>query len=201
MLMIYIPYGLTNSIPIIYTSEVLVHRETYTGILIVIIFVIASQIPSNSRITSVQFSRSVVSDSLQPHGCLPVHNQLPEFTQTHIHWVSDAIQPSHPLSSLPSIFPSIRVFSNVLAFHISWPKYWSFSFNISPSNEYSGLISFRTDWFDLLAVQGTLKNLLQHHNLKASILQLSAYFVIQLSYSYMTTGVNSPVEWKGIPLI
>ena len=97
--MIYIPYGLTNSIPIIYTSEVLVHRETYTGILIVIIFVIASQIPSNSRITSVQFSRSVVSDSLQPHGCLPVHNQLPEFTQTHIHWVSDAIQPSHPLSS------------------------------------------------------------------------------------------------------
>ena len=99
MLMIYIPYGLTNSIPIIYTSEVLVHRETYTGILIVIIFVIASQIPSNSRITSVQFSRSVVSDSLQPHGCLPVHNQLPEFTQTHVHWVSDAIQPSHPLSS------------------------------------------------------------------------------------------------------
>ena len=102
---------------------------------------------------------------------------------------------------LPSVFPSIRVFSIELALCISWPKYWSFSFSISHSNEYSGLLSFRTDWFDLLAVQGTLKNLLQHHNLKASILQLSAYFVIQLSYSYMTTGVNSPVEWKGIPLI
>ena len=92
---------------------------------------------------------------------LPVHNQLPEFTQTHVHWVRNAIQPSHLLSSpsLPSIFPSIRVFSNELAPHIRWPKYWSFSFNISPSNEYSGLISLRMDWLDLLAVQGTLKNI------------------------------------------
>ena len=92
---------------------------------------------------------------------LPVHHQLPEFTQTHVHWVSDAIQPSHPLS-LPSPsalnFPSIRVFSKESALHITWPKYWSFSFSISPSNEYSGLISFRIDWFDLLALQGTLKS-------------------------------------------
>ena len=87
---------------------------------------------------------------------LPVHHQLSESTQTHVHWVSDAIQPTHPLSSplLPSIFPSIRVFSNESALHIRWPKYWSFSFNISSSNEHSGLISFRMDWLDLLAVQG-----------------------------------------------
>ena len=93
----------------------------------------------------------------------PVHHQLPGFTQTHVHWVSDAIQRSHPLSSLllpPSIFPSIRVFSNESALHIRWPKYWSFSFNISPSNEYSGLISSRKNWLDLFAVQGTLKSLL-----------------------------------------
>ena len=96
----------------------------------------------------------------------------PEFAQTHIHWASDGIQPSHPLSSLllpPSIFPSIRVFSNESALCIRWPEYWSFSFSISPSNEYSGLISFRVDWLDLLAVQGTLKSLLQHHCSKASI--------------------------------
>ena len=110
-----------------------------------------------------------------------------QFTQTHIHWVGDAIQPSHPLSSLPSIFPNIRVFSNVLAFRISWTKYWSFSFNISPPNEYSGLISFRIDWLDLLAVQGTLKSLLQHCSSKASILQCSACFIVQLSHPYMTT--------------
>ena len=88
---------------------------------------------------------------------LPVHHQLPEFTQTHVHWVGDAIQPSHPLSS-PSIFPRIRAFSNESAVHIRWPKYWSFSFNISLSNEHSGLISFRMDWLDLLAVQRTLKS-------------------------------------------
>ena len=99
---------------------------------------------------------------------LPVHHQLPESTQTHVHWVSDAIQPSHPLLSLillPSIFPSIRVFSNESALHIRWPKYWSFSFSIRPTNEHLGLISFRVDWLDLLAVQGTLKSLLQHHSL------------------------------------
>ena len=93
----------------------------------------------------------------------------------------------HPLLFLPSIFPSIRVFSNQSVLHIRWPKYWSFSFNISPSNEYSGLISFRMDWLDLLAVQGTLKSLLQHHNSKASILQCSAFFIVQLSHPYMTT--------------
>ena len=88
----------------------------------------------------------------------------------------------------PSIFPSIRVFSNASALHIRWPKYWSFSFNISPSNEYSGLISFKMDWLDLLAVQGTLKSLLQHHSSKASVLQPSAFFLVQLSCPYMTTG-------------
>ena len=103
---------------------------------------------------------------------IPVHHQLPELAQTHVHRVGDAIQPSHPLLSpllLPSIFSSIRVFSNESVLHIRWPKYWSFSFSISPSNEYSGLISFRMDWLDLLAVQGTLNCLLQHHSSKASI--------------------------------
>ena len=94
----------------------------------------------------------------------------------------------HPLLLLPSILPSIRVFSNESALRIRWPKYWSFSFNISPSNEHPGLISFKTDWLDLLAVQGTLKSLLQHHSSKASILQHSAFFILQLSHSYMTTG-------------
>ena len=94
----------------------------------------------------------------------------------------------HPLLLLPSIFPSIRVFSNESALCIRWPKYWSFSFCSSPSNEYSGLISFRMDWLDLLAVQGTLKSLLQQHSLKASILQHSAFFIVQLSYPYMTNG-------------
>ena len=94
----------------------------------------------------------------------------------------------HPLFLLPPIPPSIRVFSNESALHIRWPKYWSFSFNIGPSNEHPGLISFRMDWLDLLAVQGTLKSLLQHHSSKASILQCSAFFIVQLSHPYMTTG-------------
>ena len=94
----------------------------------------------------------------------------------------------HPLLLLPSIFPGIRVFSNESALHIRWPKYWSFSFSISPSSEYSGLISFRMDWLDLFEVQGTLKSLLQHHSSKASILQRSAFFMVQLSHPYMTTG-------------
>ena len=122
---------------------------------------------------------------------LPVHHQLPEFTQTHVHWTGDAIQPSDPLLSpllLPSIIPSIRVFSNESVLHGRWPKYYSFSFSISPSNEYSGLISLRMDWLDLLAVQRTLKSLLQHHTSKASILQHSAFFMVQLSHPYMTTG-------------
>ena len=119
---------------------------------------------------------------------LPVHHQLPEFTQTHVRWVSDAIQPSHPCRPLlpPSIFSSIRVFSNESVLHIRWPKYWSFSFNISPSNEYSGLIFYRMDWLDLLAVQGTLKSLFQHHSSKASILWHSTFFIVQLSHPYMT---------------
>ena len=114
-----------------------------------------------------------------------IPHPLPEFAQTHVHWVSDAIQPSHPLSPrllLPTIFPSIRVFSNESAFQIRWSKYWSFSFSISPSSEYAGLISFRIDWFDLLAVQKALKSLLQHHNSKASVLQCSAFFMVQLSH-------------------
>ena len=122
---------------------------------------------------------------------IPVHHQHSESTQTHVHWVSDAIQPSHPLSSPSppaSIFPSIRVFLNESALRIRWPKYWSFSFNISPSNEHPGLISFRMDWLDLLAVQGTLKSLLQHHSSKASILRHSAFFTVQLSHPSMTTG-------------
>ena len=126
----------------------------------------------------------------------PVLHCLPEFAQTHVHWFADTIQPSlkrmfidllipsshlivcHPLLLLPSIFPSIRVFSSESVLLIKWPKYWSFSFSISPSNESSGLISFRMDWFDLLAVQGTLKTLLQNHSLKASILQYSAFFIL-----------------------
>ena len=115
---------------------------------------------------------------------LPVHHQLTEFTQTHVHQVSDAIQPSHPLSSLlllPPIPPSIRVFSNESTLLMRWPKYWSFSFSIIPSKEIPGLI-FRMDWLDLLAVQGTLKSLLQHHSSKASILRHSAFFIVQLSH-------------------
>ena len=98
-----------------------------------------------------------------------------------------------PLLLLPSIFSSIRVFSNGPVLHIRWPNYWSFSFNISPSNEHSGLISFRMDWLDLIAVQRTLKNLLQHHSLKASILQCTAFFIVQLSHPYMTTGKTIPL--------
>ena len=113
---------------------------------------------------------------------LPVHHQLPEFTQTLIHRVSDAIQPSHPrpLLPLPPIPPSIRVFSNESTLHMRWPKYWSFSFSIIPSKEHPGLISFRMDWLDLLAVQGTLKSLLRHHSSKASILWCSALVLLNV---------------------
>ena len=121
---------------------------------------------------------------------LPVHHQLLDLTQTHAHRVSDAIQPSHPLwsPSPPAPNPSQHQgFSNESALCIRWPKYWSFSFNISPSNEHLGLISSRMDWLDLLAVQGTLKNLLQHHSSKASILRCSAFFTVQLSHPYGKT--------------
>ena len=121
---------------------------------------------------------------------LPVHHQLPEFTQTHVHQVGDAIQPSHPLSPLlllPPIPPGI-IYSNESTLHMRWPKYWSFSFSVSPSNGHPGLISFRMYWLDLLAGQGTLKSLLQHHSSKASILGHSAFFTVQLSHPYTTTG-------------
>ena len=136
-----------------------------------------------------------MSDSSRPHGHsmpgLPVCHQLLQLSQTHVHQVGDATQPSHPLSSPSppaSIFPSIRVFLNEPVLCIRWPRYWSFSFNTSPSNEYSGLISFTMDWLDLLEVQGTLKSLLQHHTSKSSILRHSAFFIVQLSHPYITTG-------------
>ena len=152
------------------------------------------------QFSSVQFSSVAQScpTLCNPVDCstpgLPVHHQLLEFTQTHVHWVSE---PSnhlilcHPLLLLPSIVPSIRVFSNESVLRIRWPNYWSFSFCIGPSNEYSGLISFRMDWLDLHAVQGTLKSLLHHHSSKAPIIWRSAFFIVQLSHPYMTTGKTS----------
>ena len=121
---------------------------------------------------------------------LPVHHQLPEPTQTHIHsqWCHPTILSHCPLLLPPSFFHNIRVFSNESVLGIRWPKYQSFSFSISPSNEHSGLISFRMDWLGLLAVQGNLKSLFQHHSSKASLLQHSAFFIVQLSHPYMTTG-------------
>ena len=121
---------------------------------------------------------------------LPFHHQLLESTQTYVHWVGDAIQPSHPLSPPPPPILNLskhQVFSNESAVHIRWPKYCSFSFNIRPCNEHPGLISFRMDWLDLLVDQGTLKSLPQHHSSKASVLRHSA-FMVQLSHPYMTTG-------------
>ena len=166
----------------------------------------SSRINTNKGITfwsSVQFSLSVCPILCNPMNRsipgLPVHHKLPEFTQTHAHWVSDAIQPSHPLSSPSPPVPSpskhqglssIRVFSEASTLHVRWPKYWSFSFSISPSNEHTGLISFKVNWLDLLAVQGTLKSLLQHHSSKALIFQCSAFFTVQLSHPYMTTGTT-----------
>ena len=143
--------------------------------------------------SSVQFS-SVARLCLtlcDPIDCsmpaFPVHNQLPELAQTDVLWVGDAIQLSHPLLSPSPAFSltSIKVFCSKSVLHIRLPKYWSFSFSISPSSEYSALISFRIDWFDLLAVQGTLKCLLQHHSSKASILWCLAFFIVQLSHSYV----------------
>ena len=154
-----------------------------------------SSSPAISWISSVQFSCSIVSDSLRPHE--PQHARPPCPSPTPgvypnscplSRWSHPTVSSCHPLLLLPSIFPSIRVFSNESVLHIRWPKDWSFSFNISPSNEHPGLISFRMDWLDLLAVQGTLKSLLQHHSLKASILRCSAFFTVQLSHPYMATG-------------
>ena len=147
-----------------------------------------------SSISSVQFGRSVVSDSLRPHGLqqasLSITNSRSLLKLTSI----ESVMPSshlilcRPLLLLPSIFPSIRVFSNESVLRIRWPKHWSFSLSISPSNEDSGLMSVRSDWLDPLAVQGALKSLLQHHSSKASILGRSAFFMVQLSSLYMTTG-------------
>ena len=133
----------------------------------------------------------------------PVLHYLLEFAQTHVHWV---VMPSNhlilccPLLLLPSFFPSIRTFSNESALRIRWPKYWSFSFSISPSNEYSGLISFTIDWFDLLAVQRTLRSFLQHHNSKASILRCSAFFMVQFSHLWASLVAqlvkNPPAMWE-----
>ena len=150
---------------------------------------------SPHQFSSVQFSHSVVLTLCDPMNRstpgLPIHHQFLEFTQTHIHRVGDAIQPSHPLSS-PSppapIPPRIRVFSNESTLCMRWPKYWNFSFSIILSKEIPGLISFRMDWLDLLAVQGTQKSLLQRHSSKASILRHSAFFIVQLSHPYMTIG-------------
>ena len=165
------------------------------------------------HISSVQFS-SVVQlcltlcdpmDWSMPG--FPVHHQFSELTQTHVHWVDDNIQPSHPLSypSPPTFSHSQHqgmVFSNESVLCIRWPKYWSFSFSISPSNGYSGLISFRMDWLDLLEVQGTLKSLLQHYSLKASIRQHSAFFIVQLSHSYTTTGkTRALARWTSVDKI
>ena len=147
---------------------------------------------NGSKLSSVAQSCPTLCDPMN-HSTpgLPVHHQLPESTQTHVDWVGDGIQPSHPLYPLlflPPILPSIRVFSNKSTLRMRWPKYWSFSFNISPSNEHPELISFKMDWLDLLAVQGTLKSLLQHHSSKASIIQHSAFLTVQLSHPSMTTG-------------
>ena len=154
-----------------------------------------SRSPRKGGAENREFSRSVVSDFLRPHGLQ--HARLPWPSPTPLSLLKltsiESVMPSNhlilcrPLLLLPLIPPSIRVFSNESVLHIRWPKYWSFSFNISPSNKYSGLISFRMDWLDLLAVQGTHKSL-QHHSSKASILRHSAFFTVQLSHPYMTTG-------------
>ena len=151
-------------------------------------------------ISSVQFSYSVMSNSAIPwttalQASLSITNSQSLLKLMYI----ESVMPSYhlilccPLLLLPSIFPSIRVFSNVSVLHIRWPKYWSFSFNISPSTEYSGLISFRIDWFDLLEVQGALKSFLQHHSSKASILPCWAFFMVQISHPYMTIGKTRPL--------
>ena len=145
----------------------------------------------SSCVTSVAQSCRSCLTLCNPMDCntpgLPVYHQLLELAQTHVH---PTISSCCPLLLLPSIFPSIRVFSSESVLHIMWSEYFSFSFSISPSNEYSGLISFRIDWLDLLTVQGTVKSLLQHYSSKASILQCSAFFIVQLSHPYMNTGKN-----------
>ena len=152
------------------------------------------------QISSFQFGLSVLSDTATPwttarQTSLSITNSrsLPRLTTIESVMPPNYLIRCRPLFLLPSIFPSIRVFSNGSVFHIRWPKYWSFSFNICPSDEFSRLLSFRMDWFDLLAVQGTLKSPPQHHSSKASVLQCSAFFIVQLSHPYMTTGKTIPL--------
>ena len=149
----------------------------------------------NLEYSFVVVQSQVISDSLQPQGlqearfpCTSLSQSLLRLMSIELVMLSNHLILFGPLLLLPSIFPSIRVFSNVSALLIRWPKYWRFSFSISPSNKYSRLISFRIDWLDFLVVQGTLKSLLQHHYLKASILQRSAFFMVLLSHPYMTIG-------------
>ena len=161
-------------------------REAVFSILTLLKFTFAAvQMPSHIWLFMTPMDCSTLG--------FPVLHHVSELTQTHVHWVCDAIQPSCfccPLLLLPSVFPFIRVFSYESALHIRWPKHWSFSFSISPSsNEYSGLISFRIDWLDILVVQLTLKSLLKHHNLKASILWHWTFFMVQLSHPYMKMKV------------
>ena len=131
----------------------------------------------------------------------PVLHYLPEFAQSHVHWwimLCNHLILCHPSLLLPSIFPRITVFPNESAFCIKWPKHWSFSFSIGPSNEYSGLISFRIDWFDIFGIQGTFKSLLQHHDSKTAILWHSAFFMVQLSHPYMTPGKNHNTDYTDL---
>ena len=155
--------------------------------------------PESMKFSSVQFSFSVVSDSLRPHGLqhtmLPCPSPSPgacSNSSVELMMPSNHLTLCCPLLLLPSVLPSIRVFSDESVLPIRWPKYWSFSFSSSSSNEYSGLISFRMDWLDLLAVQGTLQSFLQHHSSEASIVWCSAFFIVQLSYPYMATGKTIP---------
>ena len=192
----------TKHIELSNTSHDPVHPSRITWILVVSMcsmgkpWLLSWSRNENFLLHSVQFSTVI---QLCPTLCNPTgsstpgfpdHRQLTELAQTHVH---QSVMPSSHLVLcrpllLPLIFPSIRVFSNELLLHIRWPKYWSFSFIISPSKEYSELISFRIDWLDLLVVQGTLKSLLQHHSSKASFLWLSAFFIVKLSHQYMTIG-------------
>ena len=178
-------------LPIVMGSWWALHLGNWDCRIFTLIFLLWFTIFCSFQFSSVTQSYPTVCDPLAcSTPAYPVHHQLPELTQTQIYWVSDATQPSLPLCPLlllPSIFPSIRVFSNDSVLCIRWPKNWSFSFSISPSNEYSELISFRMNWLDLLAVQRTLKSLPQHHSSKASILRRSAFFTVQLSHPYVTT--------------
>ena len=155
-------------------------------------FITGKTLENVSQFSSVAQSCPILCDPMNySMPGLPVHHQLPEFTQTHVHQIGDTFSHlilCHPLLLLPPVPPRIRVFSSESTLRIRWPKDWSFSFSIIPSKEHPGLICFRMVWLDLLAVQGTLKSLLQHHSSKPSILQHSAFFTVQLSHPYMATG-------------